>query len=182
MTICPKGLKISTPVWLDILENQVQPMVVASMHGACDYVLQIDNAPSHGNVAAKDWYAMHMPGRIMMQPPRSPDLNGCDFVLWELLKNVLRTMLRANNVTEFTTTITLAWARMCEEYAAVWPKLGEEFQRRLREVVRMKGGHIEGYATLATADADRIGEDESLEPDLDDEDDVVSEDESWSIE
>ena len=51
-----------------------------------------DGAPAHTSRLALDWLEMTFPERLIsnksdfMWPPRSPDLNPCDFFLWGYMK------------------------------------------------------------------------------------------------
>ncbi|GBM93193.1 hypothetical protein AVEN_93750-1 [Araneus ventricosus] len=61
-----------------------------------DFVFQQDGAPPHWNIRVRRylndelphrWFGMRMTSLCSLDPPRSPDLTPCDFLLWGYIKD-----------------------------------------------------------------------------------------------
>ena len=62
-----------------------------------------DGAPTHTSRMVMDWLQMKFPGRLISNksnfvwPPRSPDLNSCDFFLWGYMKEEIHPVQPGSN-------------------------------------------------------------------------------------
>ena len=105
---------------------------------------QKDGAPPHTSRLALDWLEERIPDRLISNkskflcPPRSPDLNPCDF-LWGYMKeevtknNPMNTVQLKKNVTEALQLIP----------PVMLQRDNAEFVRRVGKCIKVAGGIFE---------------------------------------
>ncbi len=74
-----------------------------------------------------------------MWPPRSPDLNPCDFYLWGYLRSKIYSP-KPNNIDDLKVNIE-------KEIRSIKPEVliptFQNLEKRLKKVIDVNGGHIE---------------------------------------
>ena len=141
LVFIPQGVKVNAEVYRkSVLENCLRPW--ADHHfGEEVWTFQQDSAPSHKARATKDWLRDNVPGfnSALEWPPRSPDHNPLDFSIW----SVLESRVCAKN----HTSVESLKASLRREWDLISPEIVRaactSFVKRLREVVKARGGHIE---------------------------------------
>ncbi|KAF4689038.1 hypothetical protein FOZ60_002139 [Perkinsus olseni] len=104
--------------------------------------VMLDNAPSHGSKFTKAFLEKKgfVEGRkLMVWPPRSPDLNPCEHY-WSLLKKrVYAAAKQFNSVEELWQGVTEAAADITSEEIRT---LTESMDRKLEQVLMRRGNHV----------------------------------------
>lgn len=135
------GAKVNSQYYCNDLLSNMLPEMDALSHG--DYVLMQDGARSHTSKYTLEYISNHCPNLIKPHfwPPKSPDLNPCDYFLWDVLEtNVWKTKV---------TSIQHLKQRILEEWE-IFPQdmisnAIDAFRKRLHKCVELNGGHIERY-------------------------------------
>ena len=135
------GVKINSQYYVNhILEEGLWPWA-QHVFGDRNWTFTQDGAPSHTSRVTQSWLKARNPGFLdkTLWPPSSPDVNPLDFSLWSILedKACKKTW---KNLDELKRALTLAWDEIPMETvrAAV-----EAVPKRLRQIIKEKGGHIE---------------------------------------
>ena len=127
--------------YLDCLKNYFWPKH-KNLKNAAQFYFQQDGAPPHRKKEVQDWLKSKFGDRFLdssIWPPRSPDLNPCDFSLWGTIKHKVYDpipltveQLKENIIGEFDnfkkTNLNSIFLNM---------------QKRLDLIEQEKGGHIE---------------------------------------
>ncbi|KAI6650052.1 hypothetical protein LOD99_10524 [Oopsacas minuta] len=105
------------------------------------FLFQQDGAPAHTAKVNQQWLRNNIPDFISKEewPPSSPDLNPMDFSLWSILETNACTTSH-KSIKSLKTSLPREWAKIPQEKlrAAV-----ESVPKRLRAVIKKKGGYIE---------------------------------------
>ena len=136
----PKGLKIGTVEYLDVLINVVKPWLDAQYPDG-NYVWQQDSAPSHRAKMTQEWCAGNLsafwPWGIW--PPASPDLNPLDYAIWGNVERVACARPHPS-VDALKAAVEQEWANMSAEFVI---KSCKAFRSRLETMLVADGGHFE---------------------------------------
>ena len=135
------GVKVNGQYYRDhVLDVMLEEMQTMS-NG--DYIFLQDGARAHTAKATLQYLENHCPDYIPPNfwPPRSPDLNVLDFSVWSDLETRVWKHKPAD-LNELKTAIVEEWAQYPQT------KINnsiDAFRRRLKEVINVKGAHIELY-------------------------------------
>ena len=104
-----------------------------------------DGAPAHNDLRVKNDLDILFPGRWIGRggaipwPPRSPDLNCCDFYLWGRIKNMV--------YQGDTSTREATWQRIQDAFASLQPeeitRATQDVYQRVRLCAENDGRHFE---------------------------------------
>ena len=132
--------KINSDIYIEILKDKIYPCVL-SIYGKGPFVFQQDGAPSYTARKTQEWLTVNFPGfwDKSIWPPYSPDLNGMDYSIWSILESKACAKPH-RNVVQLKQSLKKAWGSIPPETIVSGCS---DFQRRLREVVKNKGSHIE---------------------------------------
>lgn len=108
-----------------------------------------DGAPAHYTVNVRQWLHEHFPGRWIGRgqdapiawPPRSPDLNPCDFYLWSHLKGLVYST-PVDNLDILEARVRNA-TNLIRNDINIFQRVKYNFSRRLRACLAAGGGHFE---------------------------------------
>ncbi len=120
----PKGMKVGTPEYLNVLETKLKPWLEVSHRGG-NYVFQQDGAPSHIVRKTQKWLGEFQGSALW--PPSSPDLNPLDFGTWGVVeKRACKTS--HPNLEALKAAINKEWEDMTEDLvqkvcSRFWPHL-----------------------------------------------------------
>ena len=125
----PPGTKISSLSYQELILEPIVKDLNQTMFSGEPFLFQQNGAPAHTSNSTQSWLRNNISDFISKEewPLYSPDLNPMDYSIWSILE-----------------TKACAKSHACIESlkkslrAAV-----EAFPRRLREVIRKKGGYIE---------------------------------------
>ena len=133
------NLKINSNIYIEILKDKIYPWVL-SVYGKGPFVFQQDGAPIHKPERHRSgsWSIFWILDKSIW-PPYSPDLNVMDYSIWSILESKTCTKPH-RNVVQLKQSLKKAWASIPPKTIA---SACSDFQRRLREVVKNKGSHIE---------------------------------------
>ena len=136
----PKGLRVGTEEYLDVMKNVVKPWLDANYPDK-PYVWQQDSAPSHKSKKTQAWCEDNLSHfwPWSMWPPSSPDLNPLDFGIWG---NVERKACSTPhpNVESLKAAVEKEWADMDEDFIK---KTCQAFRPRIEAMIKAEGGHFE---------------------------------------
>ena len=106
-----------------------------------NFTFQQYNAPFHTSRKTQAWCRANFPNfqSKKMQPPALPDLNSLDFNIWLILE-AEACAKTYDTIEGLKVSLKKAWAKIPQEMLCVSV---ENFRRRLKRVVKAKGGHIE---------------------------------------
>jgi hypothetical protein len=127
--------------YLAMLQNFLWPKVLRT-EGYKSLYFQQDGAPPHKAIIVQEWLKDKFKDRFIAKhqwPPRSPDLNPCDFFLWGYLKELVYSPL-PRNLDELRANIETAIKSIKTE---TLEKVAKNFEKRCIAVISAKGGHIE---------------------------------------
>ena len=127
--------------YLEMLQNFLWPKVLRTK-GYQQLYFQQDGASPHKAIVVQEWLKDKFKTRFITKdrwPPRSPDLNPCDFFLWGYLKDRVYNPL-PRNLGDLKQNIQTEIKNIKEE---VLVKVAKEFEKRCLLIVRAKGGLIE---------------------------------------
>lgn len=137
---CEQGVKTNGKVYVEMLENVVEPLKDTLFHGE-HWIFQQDSAPAHKSRLAQNWLRENLPEFIEHTdwPSGSPDLNPLDYRLWTDLEEDACSKPHTN-LEALKSSIRRAVANFPMERvrAAI-----DEWPERLRKCVRARGGHFE---------------------------------------
>ena len=103
------------------------------------WLLHHDNAPAYNALGIRDFLAKNNIA-LLEQPPYSPDLAPCDFVLFPKLKEVIKGT-RFQDSEAIKTSVTRELRTIPEESIQDCVKA---WQRRLERCIRAQGDYFEG--------------------------------------
>lgn len=127
--------------YLDDLLEDVPLLVIQNLW------LQQDGAPPHSSRAVTDWLNVNFNGRWIGRygpvswPPRSPDLNPCDFFLWGFMKQLVYSSA-VDNVDDLRSRVASA-ARHIQDHPDLLENVRHSIVRRARACLDADGGHFE---------------------------------------
>jgi len=136
----PKGLKITTEVYLDVLKTVVKPWVESTFPNS-KYVWQQDSAPAHKAKRTQQWCKKNFQDFWPWSkwPPSSPDLNPLDYGIWGYLESkACATPQRS--VDDLKSAVIEQWTNMPESFVK---KTCKAFRPRLEAMLKADGGHFE---------------------------------------
>lgn len=127
--------------YLAMLQNFLWPKVLRT-EGYKNLYFQQDGAPAHKANIVQEWLKDKFKNRFISKsqwPPRSPDLNPCDFFLWGYLKDLVYNPI-PRNLDELKANIETAIKNIKKE---TLEKVAKDFEKRCISLISAKGGHIE---------------------------------------
>lgn len=135
------GVKINSHYYVErILNDGLLPWAEAE-YGEDNWSFTQDGAPSHTSKMTQEWLKKKNSSFLdkNLWPPSSPDINPLDFCLWSVLEDKA-CKKNYKNVDDLKRGLKAAWADLSIETvrAAV-----DAVPKRLRAIIRAKGGHIE---------------------------------------
>ena len=104
-----------------------------------------DGAPAHTSRMAMDWLQMRFPGRLISNksdfvwPPRSPDLNPCDFFLWGYMKQDIH-RAQPGSTEDVKQKIREFMAEISED---LLQRVNNQFMSRVGRCIAANGGLFE---------------------------------------
>ncbi len=111
-------------------------------YGYWDFYFQQDGAPAYTAKTVQNWLKSKFGQRFVtkeMWPPRSPDLNPCDFYLWGYLRSKIDSP-KPQNIDDLKVNIE-------REIRSIKPEVlistFQNLEKRLKKVIDVNGGHIE---------------------------------------
>ena len=129
--------KMDADLYVLILEEELQQTLGFFDKSQEDIIFQQDHDPKHTSRKAKKWFEDHE-FEVMVWPPQSPDLNPIEH-LWFILKRRLAEYSEPpKGILEFWEHIQVEWDKI---EVAQCQELIESMPRRIREVIRAKGGY-----------------------------------------
>lgn len=127
--------------YLDMLKNYFWPKVYRTKNAKSLYFQQ-DGAPAHRHENVQEWLNSKFGSRFLnkdMWPPRSPDLNPCDFFLWGYLKDKIYVQM-PQTIDELKRLIN-------EEIQSInsitLNRVFENMTKRCKSILEKDGQHIE---------------------------------------
>jgi len=136
----PKGLKIGTKEYLDVMSNVVKPWLEAS-YPSGNYVWQQDSAPGHKAKVVQDWCRTSLsnfwPWKLW--PPSSPDCSPLDYGIWGYIKSRACSTPHPN-IDSLKASVEEEWATMSNDYVI---KVCKAFRPRIEAMIAANGGHFE---------------------------------------
>ena len=130
--------RMKADYYVQILEQGLLESMENSGIPAGNIIFQQDNDPKHTSNLATDFFNAHGI-QVLDWPAQSPDLNPIEH-LWTLLKKVIYGYDKpASGVCELWDRAAEQWGRITAEQCQ---SLIESMPRRLRAVIRAKGGNI----------------------------------------
>ena len=136
----PKGLRINTKMYLEVMEDVVKPWIEAN-YPEGNYVWQQDSSPAHKSKATQKWCEENL-SRYWewgMWPPFRPDLNPLDYGIWGFIESKACDRPH-NSVADLRASVDREWAAMPEAYVVQTCKA---FRRHLEAMLAANGGHFE---------------------------------------
>jgi inhibitor of nuclear factor kappa-B kinase subunit alpha len=138
-----KGVKINANYYLEeVLKKNVMPNA-KSLFGDDYYCFQQDGAPSHTANITQAWCKTNLTDFLAKDewPPSSPDCNPLDYFVWSYMLSKLPDY-KFSNLQQFKMVILKIWDAMSMEVVRA---ACNDFERRLKLVVKVKGGVIPKY-------------------------------------
>ena len=130
--------RMKADYYVQILEQGLLESMENSGIPAGNIIFQQDNDPKHTSNLATDFFNAHGI-QVLDWPAQSPDLNPIEH-LWALLKKMIYGYDKpASGVFELWDRAAEQWGRITAEQCQ---SLIERMPRRLRAVIRAKGGNI----------------------------------------
>ncbi len=132
---------VNQHTYLDMLKNFFWPKQLRTT-GYKNYFFQQDGATAHTATSVQNWLRSKFGDKFMDKkkwPPRSPDLNPCNYYLWGYLK--------ARVYSPLPKTLAQLKANIEREIKNIKPdvlkKVIENFKKRCNLVIDNLGGHFE---------------------------------------
>ena len=131
LVFVPPGVKINALTYQDLI---LKPFVK-------DLERTMFNNKLHTAKSTQEWLRTEIPSYIskLEWPPSSPDLNPLDFSLWSILESRACSNSHRN--------LEGLWKTLCREWDLIPQEIlrtaVEAVPRRLREVIKKRGGYIE---------------------------------------
>lgn len=139
----PAGVKINALQYQEVI---LRPMLEELVAVEQDFVFQQDGAPAHTARSTIEFLeeSENCPEFIepALWPPCSPDLNPLDYFVWGALEQSIYRGEPVRDIADLKERIHRAWEELPQE--SLHRAIGH-WRRRLREVVRAGGGHIEPF-------------------------------------
>ena len=126
------------------MDEHIAPNCAALMEPGREYLLLLDNAPSHACRLACDHHQTVSNGTVGFQPPCSPDLSPVDFFLWKELKTQLVQCPTPANPAELRTSdprVHRTWTGSCWMFENV----GKAWVRKQKACVAAKSEFFEKH-------------------------------------
>ena len=141
LVFIPPGVKVNAVKYQELVLNPIVKGLGKTMFNDRPFLFQQDGAPAHTAKVNQEWLNENIPDFISKEewPPSSPDLNPMDYSLWSILEaNACSTSHKS--IESLKTSLSREWAKIPQEKlrAAV-----ESVPKRLRAVIKKKGGYIE---------------------------------------
>ena len=136
-----QGANINAKYYVD---NILKPMLeYAKDHFDEDtlWTFQKDGVTSHTANVTQNWCTDHIPNfwSKEMWPPRSPDLNPMDFLVWSILESKGCKKIH-HTVHDLKHSLRRAWNEIPQEQLCA---ASEDVRKRLEAVIECNGGHFE---------------------------------------
>ena len=136
----PKGLRVGTEEYLDVLQTVVKPWLDAQ-YPEGNYVFQQDSAPSHKSKKTQAWCKDNLADfwSWTIWPPSSPDLNPMDFATWGAVESKACSSPHPS-VDAMKASVELEWTNMSVDFVK---SSCSKFRPRLEALLEAEGGHFE---------------------------------------
>ena len=141
LVFVPPGVKINALTYQDLILKPFVKDLERTMFNNKPFLFQQDGAPAHTAKSTQEWLRTEIPSYIskLEWPPSSPDLNPLDFSLWSILES--RACSNSHrNLEGLRKTLCREWDLIPQE---ILRTAVEAVPRRLREVIKKRGGYIE---------------------------------------
>lgn len=130
---------MDSALYVQILEEDLQGSLEFWGKEVSEIIFQHDNDPKHTSKMATKWLEMHG-YRVLTWPAQSPDLNPIEH-LWKYIKDRLGEYRKpACSMHELWERVEREWEKIPRDYVQ---KLIESMPKRVAEVLKAKGGHID---------------------------------------
>ena len=135
---CKIDGKMDANLYAQILDDELQQTLEYYGTTPDDIIFQQDNDPKNTSRLTKQWFVDHG-FEVMVRPAQSPDLNPIEH-LWFILKRRLAKYPEPpKGILEFWECIQVEWEKI---EVAQCQQLIESMPRRIREIIKAKGGYI----------------------------------------
>ena len=124
-------------IYVQILEEELQQTLGFFDTSQEDIIIQQDNDPKHTSRKAKKWFEDHE-FEVMVWPPQSPDLKPIEHLWFILTKRLAEYPELSKGILELWECIQVEWDKI---EVAQCQELIESMPRRIKEVIRAKGGY-----------------------------------------
>ena len=142
------GLKINADAFLEQLEQDILPHVLAGHPEGERICLLMDNAPSHAARRTRTAIRTHWPSVELAEwPANSPDLCPLDFGIFGSLLTQNPELTSSRNLHELRTKVVRALMK-CEHVMAT---IHISFQRRIEACIAAAGHHFEESEHLSSS-------------------------------
>ncbi|KAI6658909.1 Transposase [Oopsacas minuta] len=141
LVFVPSGVKINAATYKELILEPLVKDLGKTMFENGSFVFQQDGAPAHIAKSTHEWLDANIPHIItkVEWPPSSPDLNPLDFSLWPTLES--RACSKSHtNIESLKTSLGREWENISQEMVRTAVAV---VHRRLKSVIKQKGGYIE---------------------------------------
>lgn len=140
--------RLNGQMYVEFLRNELNQLLEdVPLNIRCNMWFMHDGAPAHFSRIARQeleykfgqqWIGR---GGPVGWPPRSPDLNPCDFYLWGHLKSLVYRQ-PVNNINELKAKISNEFENIRQK-PEVFQKIRDSLEKRIRACIFANGGHFE---------------------------------------
>lgn len=138
--IFPQGLKVTTEVYIEVLESVVLPWIKEKL-GDRPFVWQQDSAPCHTSRKSQKWLGDNFFDFTSpdVWPPNSPDLNPMDYFVWSAVeRETNRTACKTKD--DLVNRIHASFGNLSREAVM---RACQRFRGRIEAVTEVNGDFIE---------------------------------------
>lgn len=136
-----KGVKINQKYYIEeVLMKSLLPNA-KEIYNDDYFCFQQDGAPAHTGNQCQRWCEENLPDFIPKDewPPSSPDANPLDFSIWSYMLQQIN-IKNIKTADQFKNHLTKIWDNIPMEVVRA---ACDDFEPRLRLIIKAKGGHIE---------------------------------------
>ncbi|KAI6656102.1 hypothetical protein LOD99_1435 [Oopsacas minuta] len=137
----PQGVKIYSQTYRELILEPEIKSAGSSLFKNTPWIFQQDSAPAHASKATQSWLLGENIDFLSKEEwsPSSPDLNPLDYSIWGTLQSRV-CATQHGNLESLRKALITEWEKILQEEL---PKSVQQFQGRLKAVVKVKGGYIE---------------------------------------
>ncbi|CAD6199278.1 unnamed protein product [Caenorhabditis auriculariae] len=138
------GVKVNQVYYREtILKLGVLPWA-NSHYGNRPWTFQQDGAPAHRAKGTQEWYRANFPEFISAAdwPASSPDLNPMDYAVWGYLTEKVSSK-NYPSIKALKTALIKKWDEIDDDYLRA---VIDAYPKRLKAVIKAKGGRFENYS------------------------------------